>query len=31
MNDWIKVALEASMDAGQAIMEVYGREDVGVE
>ena len=31
MNDWIKVALEASMDAGQAIMEVYGREDLGVE
>ena len=31
MNEWIKVALEASMDAGQAIMEVYGREDVGVE
>ena len=31
MNDWINVALEASMEAGRAIMDIYESDDVGVE
>ena len=31
MNDWINVALKASLEAGQAIMEIYESDDVGVE
>ena len=31
MNDWINVALEASLEAGQAIMDIYESDDVGVE
>ena len=31
MNDWINVALKASLEAGQAIMDIYESDDVGVE
>ena len=31
MNDWINVALEASLEAGRAIMDIYESDDVGVE
>ena len=31
MNDWINVALAASMEAGQAIMDIYESDDVGIE
>ena len=31
MNDWISVALKASLEAGQAIMDIYESDDVGVE
>jgi len=31
MNDWINVALKASLEAGRAIMDIYKSDDVGVE
>ena len=31
MNDWIRLALSASLEAGKAIMDIYEREDLGVE
>ena len=31
MNDWINVALKASLEAGRAIMDIYESDDVGVE
>ena len=31
MNEWINVALEASLEAGRAIMDIYKSDDVGVE
>ena len=31
MNDWINVALKASLEAGQAIMDIYESDDVSVE
>ena len=31
MNELLRVALEASLEAGKAILEIYGSEDVGVE
>ncbi|MGB0246947.1 MAG: 3'(2'),5'-bisphosphate nucleotidase CysQ [Flavobacteriales bacterium] len=31
MNDWINVALKASLEASQAIMDIYESDDVGVE
>lgn len=31
MNDWIRLALSASLEAGKAIMDIYGGEDLGVE
>lgn len=31
MNDWIRLALSASLEAGKAIMDIYEGEDLGVE
>ncbi|MDA0939789.1 MAG: 3'(2'),5'-bisphosphate nucleotidase CysQ [Bacteroidetes bacterium] len=31
MNDWIRVALAASLEAGRAILDIYESDDVGVE
>ena len=31
MNDWINVALATSMEAGQAIMDIYESDDVGID
>ena len=31
MNELLRVALDASLEAGKAILEIYGSEDVGVE
>ena len=31
MNDLLRVALDASLEAGKAILDIYGSEDVGVE
>lgn len=31
MNDWIRLALSASLEAGKAIMDIYEGQDLGVE
>ena len=31
MNELLRVALDASLEAGKAILDIYGSEDVGVE
>ena len=31
MNELLRVALDASLEAGRAILDIYGSEDVGVE
>ena len=31
MNELLRVALDASLEAGKAILEIYGSDDVGVE
>lgn len=31
MNDWIRVALAASLEAGREILDIYESDDVGVE
>lgn len=31
MNDWIRVALAASLEAGRAILDIYESDDMGVE